>query len=378
MRSVLLSTVAALGLLAGVNLAAAQNATDSRKEPAQEQKAPRVQGEEKVTPGIRKSTDEKGAQDKSKAAQEKPQPAKEKAAQELDKKVQPADGKAAKEKALPAKEKAAQEQAKPVENKAATDKAAQDKAKPAADKAPEKSVGQAKPVENKAVPDKAAQDKPAQDKAQDKAAQDKAAQDKAAQDKSNSPKTATTPGSDKTTTTSAAVVAPEKQAKISEVLAKEKAETNVNFSISIGTSVPEHVRARRLPDEIVVIMPEYRGYDYIIVEDEIVIIEPRTRRIVTTMPRHGGRTAGVSTTMRISLSPEQRRMLREIVLRENVRPVDAKMEIIVGRDLPRAVEVHKFSDQVYSEIPELRSYEFFVRESEVVLVRDKKIVEIID
>jgi hypothetical protein len=382
MRSVLLSTVAALGLFAGVNLAAAQNAPDPRKDsPSAESRKP---ADEKGAVEKSKAAQEKAApakeQDKSKAAQEKAQPVKEKAAQEIDKKPQPAEGKAAQEKAQPAKEKAA-EQAKPVENKAANekaanekatnDKAAQDKAKPAADKpAQEKAADQAKPGENKA--------------AQDKAAQDKAAQDKAAQDKSNPAKntTASEParaGSDK----SAATVAPEKQAKISEVLAKEKVEpvTNVNFSISIGTSVPERVRARRLPDEIVVVVPEYRGYDYIVVEDDIVIIEPRTRKIVVTIPRHGGTHtvgAATTTTTTITLSPDQRKTLHEIVLRENVRPVDAKMEIVVGRELPRTVEVHKFSDRVYGDMPELRSYEYFVKESQVVLVRDKKIVEIID
>ncbi len=32
------------------------------------------------------------------------------------------------------------------------------------------------------------------------------------------------------------------------------------------------------------IVPQYRGYDYIIVGDEIVIIEPRTMRIVAIIP----------------------------------------------------------------------------------------------
>jgi Protein of unknown function (DUF1236) len=96
-----------------------------------------------------------------------------------------------------------------------------------------------------------------------------------------------------------------------------------------------------------------------------------------TIPRHGARSASVSTTT-FTLSPEKRRMLHEIVLRERISPVDAKTEVVVGRELPRTVEVHKFSDQTYSEIPELRSYEFFVKDTDVVLVRDKKIVEIID
>jgi hypothetical protein len=38
-----------------------------------------------------------------------------------------------------------------------------------------------------------------------------------------------------------------------------------------------------LPVEIVTIVPAYRGYKYILVEEEIVIIDPRTLRIVAVI-----------------------------------------------------------------------------------------------
>lgn len=59
--------------------------------------------------------------------------------------------------------------------------------------------------------------------------------------------------------------------------------TNVNFNISVGTTVPHSVRVYDLPVEIVEIVPAYRGYKYILVEDEIVIIEPSTLRIVAVI-----------------------------------------------------------------------------------------------
>jgi hypothetical protein len=233
---------------------------------------------------------------------------------------------------------------------------------------------QAKPTDNKG---KAAEEKGKPNA--EKAAQDQGKPaDKAVQGKENGPSEKTAA---EAKTGSAPSVAPEKQAKISEVITKEKVEpvTNVNFSISIGTSVPEHVRVRPLPGDIVTIVPEYRGYDYFVVEEEIIIIEPRTRKIVVTIPRHGSRSASVSTTSsRITLAPEKRKMIHEIVMRERVKPVDTTIEITVGSELPRAVEVYKFSDKIYSEVPELRSYEYFVRDNDVVLVRDRKIVEVID
>jgi len=60
--------------------------------------------------------------------------------------------------------------------------------------------------------------------------------------------------------------------------------SNVNFSISVGTRVPRSVHFVTLPGEIVRIVPQYRGFDYFLVEDEIVIVDPRTLEIVAVIP----------------------------------------------------------------------------------------------
>jgi uncharacterized protein Smg (DUF494 family) len=39
-----------------------------------------------------------------------------------------------------------------------------------------------------------------------------------------------------------------------------------------------------LPEEIVRIVPQCRGFDYFLVEDEIVIVDPRTLEIVAIIP----------------------------------------------------------------------------------------------
>ena len=57
-----------------------------------------------------------------------------------------------------------------------------------------------------------------------------------------------------------------------------------DFSISVGARIPTRVRIAPLPREIIEIVPEYRGYEYVVVEDEIVIIRPGTREIVTVIP----------------------------------------------------------------------------------------------
>jgi hypothetical protein len=78
----------------------------------------------------------------------------------------------------------------------------------------------------------------------------------------------------------------EQRTKIHMTLANQKAErvTNVNFSVKVGARVPRTVRFYPLPVEIVDIVPEYQGYDYVLVGDEILIIDPNTLEIVAVLP----------------------------------------------------------------------------------------------
>jgi hypothetical protein len=48
----------------------------------------------------------------------------------------------------------------------------------------------------------------------------------------------------------------------------------------VGARLPDSVHLYPLPQEVFVIYPEWRGYEYILVGDEIVVINPRTHEIV--------------------------------------------------------------------------------------------------
>jgi hypothetical protein len=56
--------------------------------------------------------------------------------------------------------------------------------------------------------------------------------------------------------------------------------TSVNFQINVGTVVPTTVRYAPLPTSIIEIHPAWRGYDYFVYEDQVIIIEPRSHKIV--------------------------------------------------------------------------------------------------
>jgi hypothetical protein len=59
--------------------------------------------------------------------------------------------------------------------------------------------------------------------------------------------------------------------------------TNVNFSISVGTKVPRDVTFHTLPERVVTIYPEWRRYKYILVKEQIVIVDPNTYEIVAIL-----------------------------------------------------------------------------------------------
>jgi hypothetical protein len=61
--------------------------------------------------------------------------------------------------------------------------------------------------------------------------------------------------------------------------------SNVDFSVNVGTVVPRgHIHLVRVPETLIRIQPRWRHYLYFVFNDEIVIVDPRSMRIVDLMP----------------------------------------------------------------------------------------------
>jgi hypothetical protein len=58
--------------------------------------------------------------------------------------------------------------------------------------------------------------------------------------------------------------------------------TNVDFSIKVGTAVPSRVKIVAVPDVIVEVRPQWRGFLYFVVEDQIIIVD-RNHKIVAVL-----------------------------------------------------------------------------------------------
>lgn len=78
----------------------------------------------------------------------------------------------------------------------------------------------------------------------------------------------------------------DQRTRITTVLRNERVAPadHVNFSVAVGSRVPrEGVTLHPLPAEIATIYPEWRGYEFIRIRDQIVVIDPATDEIVAVL-----------------------------------------------------------------------------------------------
>ncbi len=163
---------------------------------------------------------------------------------------------------------------------------------------------------------------------------------------------------------------------------------NVKFSLTVGATVPRDVRLQTVPADVVDIVPQYRGYSFFVVRDEIVIVNPSTYQIVTVLPRSGAARVAAPESApsrsKASFTDRDRDVVRKHVkTRTTERQTTgstAKVVIRRGERLPDAVEFEEFPDTVYREAPALREYRYIHRENRTYLVDpgERTVIEEID
>ena len=58
-----------------------------------------------------------------------------------------------------------------------------------------------------------------------------------------------------------------------------------DFSLAVGAAVPQDVPLQKLPPEILSALGGYQGNDYVLVGDQLVIVDPTARRVVALVPQ---------------------------------------------------------------------------------------------
>lgn len=169
----------------------------------------------------------------------------------------------------------------------------------------------------------------------------------------------------------------------------DRARTDIDIRINVGERLPERVRPRPLPSEIITVVPQYRGYEYTVVHDEIAIIDPRSREIVDVIPENGMRadrgsygvdrgSYGVERGTRIVLSDEQ----RQIFFRASTETgtVGSTTSSSSSSSGSTCLSLRRVPDEIARSNPALANYQYLAIGDQVVLVdpQNQKVVQVID
>ncbi len=164
-------------------------------------------------------------------------------------------------------------------------------------------------------------------------------------------------------------VTQEQRTRIQQALVKhpEVRVTNVHFPIRVGARVPRNVRLHVLPPEVVAILPAYRGYRFVVVDDRICIVRPRSAEIVQVLDMTSGPVRGRPVMATLHLTQPQIAMILERVPADRARS-DVRIDLALGAEVPSSVELYEFPEPIIAEVPELRRYRYLVLDREVVII----------
>jgi Protein of unknown function (DUF1236) len=80
----------------------------------------------------------------------------------------------------------------------------------------------------------------------------------------------------------------EQKTKISQLITRQTPPLgNQNFAIAVAATVPADVQVHSLPSDAEQVAPQLRGHGYIVVEELVAIVDPKTRKVEMVFPRWG-------------------------------------------------------------------------------------------
>jgi Protein of unknown function (DUF1236) len=80
----------------------------------------------------------------------------------------------------------------------------------------------------------------------------------------------------------------EQKTKISQLVTRRTPPLgNPTFPVAVASTVPAEVQIHALPSDAEQVAPQLRGLGYIVVEELVAIVDPRTRKVATVFPRWG-------------------------------------------------------------------------------------------
>jgi Protein of unknown function (DUF1236) len=153
---------------------------------------------------------------------------------------------------------------------------------------------------------------------------------------------------------------------------------DIRAKVAIGSHIDRRHRrhVHRLTPAILAFAPIYAGYSYLVVDDEICIVDPETYYVVDVIPSSVEYAAGPSRPQLV-LSAEEMAFIYASVPKD--RPVDVRVRLALGAEVPVSVDLERFPGGVIDRVPQLESYGYVVVEGDVVIVdpRDRAVAFVI-
>ena len=82
----------------------------------------------------------------------------------------------------------------------------------------------------------------------------------------------------------------------------------------------------------------------------------------------------------LAIEPAHETVIKQYVVKEHLRPVRVKETLAVGTVVPEDVTIAPVPDTLVSEVPEVKSYDYFDYDGKIVFVdhNTRKVVKIVD
>jgi hypothetical protein len=138
--------------------------------------------------------------------------------------------------------------------------------------------------------------------------------------------------------------------------------------VAVGTHIERrhHRHLHRLTPAILAFAPIYAGYSYLVVDDEICIVDPATYYVVDVIPSTVEYAGGGSSRPQLVLSAEDMRFIYASVPKD--RPIDVRIRLALGAEIPARVDLERFPGGVIDRVPQVEGYRYIVVEDDVVIV----------
>jgi hypothetical protein len=175
----------------------------------------------------------------------------------------------------------------------------------------------------------------------------------------------------------------EKASQIVETLTRTTTSSNVNVAMNIGVAInvgviiPANVTLEPLAPEVVTLVPEFRGYDYVVVQDEVIIVEPSSRQVVEIIRRTNDLASRAGPATEITLTDAQQQLLIESIRGENLAPAQVA-DLANGATVNAGVELAPMPQAVVAQVPTIERYRVFVTNNGGVALVDPDTRTVVD